>query len=170
MSQNPLTLSLSLITVICATVSHAGEETPERWAAEGKQAILDSLALKPIETKARNVILFVGDGMGISTVTASRIYEGQKRGETGEENRLSFERLPYTALSKTYNTNLQTPDSAGTMTAMVTGVKTRAGFLSPRKEDFEQPNKKGNGDKPPEVIVLPRDLKTDRLPGPLQCP
>jgi len=130
MSQNPLTLSLSLITVICATVSHAGEETPERWAAEGKQAILDSLALKPIETKARNVILFVGDGMGISTVTASRIYEGQRRGETGEENRLSFERLPYTALSKTYNTNLQTPDSAGTMTAMVTGVKTRAGFLS----------------------------------------
>ncbi|MFQ5591726.1 MAG: alkaline phosphatase [Phycisphaerae bacterium] len=76
------------------------------------------------------MILFVGDGMGISTVTASRIFEGQLGGKSGEENVLSFERLPYTALIKTYNTDQQTPDSAGTMTAIVTGVKTRAGALS----------------------------------------
>jgi len=34
------------------------------------------------------------------------------------------------ALAKTYNTNQQTPDSAGTMTAMMTGVKTKAGVIS----------------------------------------
>jgi alkaline phosphatase len=48
----------------------------------------------------------------------------------GEENWLAFERLPYLALAKTYNTNQQVPDSAGTMTAIVTGAKTRAGVLS----------------------------------------
>lgn len=78
---------------------------------------------------ARNLILFVGDGMSLPTVAAARIYEGQLHGATGEENRLAFEAFPYTAFSKTYNTDSQTPDSAGTMTAMVTGAKTRSGVL-----------------------------------------
>lgn len=81
------------------------------------------------KAKAKNVILFIGDGMGVSTVTAARIYEGQKRGEKGEENLLSFEKFPNVALVKTYNTNQQVPDSAGTATAMHTGVKTRAGVI-----------------------------------------
>jgi len=79
--------------------------------------------------KAKNVILFIGDGMGISTVTAARIYDGQSRGETGEENLLSFEHFPNIALVKTYNSNQQVPDSAGTATAMNTGMKTRAGAI-----------------------------------------
>lgn len=83
----------------------------------------------PAEPKAKNVILFIGDGMGIATITAARIYEGQKRGETGEENVLSFERFPNVALVKTYNTNAQVPDSAGTATAMHSGQKTRIGVL-----------------------------------------
>ncbi|MFO6446490.1 alkaline phosphatase [Erythrobacter sp. NE805] len=83
----------------------------------------------PAEPKAKNVILFIGDGMGISTITAARIYEGQKRGETGEENQLSFEKFPQVALVKTYNTNAQVPDSAGTASAINTGVKTRIGVL-----------------------------------------
>lgn len=65
--------------------------------------------------------------MGISTTTAARIFDGQSRGESGEENVLSWEKFPYTALSKTYNTNTQVPDSAGTATAFASGVKTRQG-------------------------------------------
>jgi alkaline phosphatase len=83
----------------------------------------------PAEPRAKNVILFIGDGMGISTITAARIYEAQKRGETGEENQLSFEKFDHVALVKTYNTNAQVPDSAGTATAMHSGVKTRIGVL-----------------------------------------
>lgn len=88
-----------------------------------------SVASTPPPERAKNVILFIGDGMGISTITAARIYEGQKRGETGEENLLSFEKFPQTALIKTYNTDAQVPDSAGTATAMNAGVKTRIGFI-----------------------------------------
>lgn len=83
----------------------------------------------PAEPRAKNVILFIGDGMGISTITAARIYEAQKRGETGEENQLSFEKFDNVALVKTYNTNAQVPDSAGTATAMHSGTKTRIGVL-----------------------------------------
>jgi alkaline phosphatase len=86
-------------------------------------------AAPPPEPRAKNVILFIGDGMGISTITAARIYEAQKRGETGEENSLSFEKFPNVALVKTYNTNAQVPDSAGTATAMHSGQKTRIGVL-----------------------------------------
>lgn len=86
-------------------------------------------AKPPEEPRAKNVILFIGDGMGISTITAARIYDGQKRGQTGEENQLSFEKFPNVALVKTYNTNAQVPDSAGTATAMHSGLKTRIGVL-----------------------------------------
>ena len=79
---------------------------------------------------ARNVILFVGDGMGVSTITAARIFDGQSRGEPGEENSLAFEKFPHVALVKTYNTNQQVPDSAGTATAIHTGTKTRAGVIN----------------------------------------
>jgi len=79
--------------------------------------------------KAKNVILFVGDGMGVSTVTAARILEGQLKGMLGEENNLSFDMFPYTGLAKTYNVDAQTPDSAGTMTAMMSGVKTDVGVI-----------------------------------------
>lgn len=89
------------------------------------------------QSKAKNVILFVGDGMGISTLTAARILEGQLNGMSGEENNLSFELFPYTGLSKTYSVDAQTPDSAGTMTAMMSGVKTDSGVLGV-DEDIER--------------------------------
>jgi len=79
--------------------------------------------------KAKNIILFIGDGMGVSTVTAARILEGQMKGMQGEENNLSFDMFPFTGLAKTYNVDAQTPDSAGTMTAMMTGVKTDVGVI-----------------------------------------
>mgnify|MGYP000542529342 CR=1 FL=1 len=86
-------------------------------------------------SKAKNVILFIGDGMGISTVTAARIYAGQANGTPGEENLLSFEHFPNVALVKTYNTNAQTPDSAGTATAAHSGVKTKAGVIGVDETD-----------------------------------
>ncbi len=95
-------------------------------AADGGQAVASAPAAQP---KAKNVILFIGDGMGISTITAARIYDGQQNGGTGEENSLSFEKFPQLALVKTYNTNQQVPDSAGTATSINSGVKTRAGAI-----------------------------------------
>ncbi len=95
-------------------------------------------AVLPLATRgaARNIILFVGDGMGISTVTAARILEGQLQGKKGEENVLSWGAMPFAGMAKTYNVNAQTADSAGTMTAIMTGVKTDAGVLSVN-EDVE---------------------------------
>ena len=98
-------------------------QTAGEWFRDGQAAVARAKKTQPIVGKARNVILFIGDGMGVSTVTASRILEGQRRGESGEENLLSFEKFPYAALVKTYTTDMQTPDSAGTMNAIVRAAK-----------------------------------------------
>lgn len=103
----------------------AALESSNRWFVAGQKAV------RGLEVqRAKSVILFVGDGMGVSTVTAARIMDGQQQGISGEGHLLSFEKLPHLALAKTYTTDMQVPDSAGTMTAMVTGVKTRSRVLS----------------------------------------
>ncbi len=84
---------------------------------------------QPITSRAKNIILFVGDGMSIPTITAARIYEGQMRGVDGESNNLTIDTFPYSALVKTYTHNAQVADSAPTATAMVTGVKTLNGVI-----------------------------------------
>jgi alkaline phosphatase len=119
-----------MLCLIAAGPLPAAGISPAQWYNNGKQSVMQAEALRPNRHKARNVILFIGDGMGVSTVTAARILQGQQRGEPGEENLLSFERFPYLALSKTYNSNQQTPDSAGTMTAIMTGEKTLAGVIA----------------------------------------
>ncbi len=88
-----------------------------------------SLLISPY-LQAKNVILFLGDGMGVSTITAARIFAGQQKGQTGEEYELSFDKFRNVALIKTYNTDAQVADSAGTISAIVTGTKTRMGVLS----------------------------------------
>ena len=104
-------------------------ENAATWYKAGQKALKEAKQLHPDAHRAKNVILFLGDGMGISTVTASRILQGQMQGRDGEKNSLAFEKLPYVALSKTYSANQQTSDSAPTMTAIVTGVKTNDGEL-----------------------------------------
>ena len=114
------------------------DQTTNSWYTEAQTAISNKLA-RTQATEAKNVILFVGDGMGVSTLTAARILEGQQNGNSGEEGLLSFESFPYTALVKTYNVDAQTPDSAGTMTAMMSGVKTDVGVIGV-DEDIERGN------------------------------
>jgi alkaline phosphatase len=107
--------------------------THNLWYEQGQsvlaQAALNSQSLVNTKGKAKNIILFVGDGMGISTVTATRILAGQQLGKLGEEHQLSFDKFPFSGFAKTYNVDTQTPDSAGTMTAMMSGVKTDAGVI-----------------------------------------
>lgn len=137
-----LVSSLMLSTPVLAdsgSVSQVHSDKPysdsgNPWFTAGEMALKDKAdafrAIRPEKGAAKNVILFVGDGMGISTITAARILDGQNKGMSGEENTLSFGSLPFSGLSKTYNVDQQTPDSAGTMSAMMTGVKTDAGVIS----------------------------------------
>ncbi len=109
--------------------------TGDDYWQSGRAAIAARLKVINRPQRAKNVILMIGDGMGVATVTAARIFDGQypddKRAKaSGEENLLSFEKLPNVALIKTYNTDAQVSDSAGTASALNTGVKTRIGYIN----------------------------------------
>lgn len=119
--------------------SNSWYQQGDAWLTKKLSSLQHTQSAISSSDTAKNVILFVGDGMSISTLTASRIWQGQQKGLLGEEHFLSFEHFPHTALIKTYNSNQQTPDSAGSMTAMMTGVKTRAGMISigPEQNRFE---------------------------------
>ncbi|XP_065640700.1 alkaline phosphatase isoform X1 [Hydra vulgaris] len=106
------------------------QQSENQWFKNGVETIKKKLRVKKINKKAKNVILFIGDGMGPSTVTAARILDGQKKKKKGEENVLSWEEFDNVALSKTYNVDAQVPDSAGTATAFMSGVKTNMGTIN----------------------------------------
>lgn len=118
--------------LVCASAPAGADDNPRAAYrnAANKVANLDLSLASAGHRRAKNVILFVGDGMGVSTVTAARILEGQNNGGMGEENSLSFDQFRHSALVKTYSVNQQTSDSAPTATAMVTGYKANDGAIS----------------------------------------
>lgn len=93
-------------------------EDSRHWHRLANKELEESLSYRWNTKKAKNVILFIGDGMSPDTITASRIYRG------GETSRLAWEHFPHIGILKTYNTDRQVPDSASTATALFGGVKT----------------------------------------------
>ncbi|XP_015749103.1 PREDICTED: alkaline phosphatase, tissue-nonspecific isozyme-like [Acropora digitifera] len=107
--------------------AHTAYQETNKWYTSGVQLLKNNLLFEPNKKTAKNTILFMGDGMGITTITAARILDGQKRNESGEENILGWERFPWSAQSKTYNVNSQSADSGACATAYLCGVKTNQG-------------------------------------------
>ncbi|KAJ8936806.1 hypothetical protein NQ318_003051 [Aromia moschata] len=93
------------------------------WQNKAVVAVKERLHRKINQKTAKNVILFLGDGMSIPTIAAARVYMG------GEEKQLAFEKFPYTGLSKTYCVDHQTADSACSATAYLGGVKANLGTI-----------------------------------------
>lgn len=122
-----------------------------------RQALAELERLKadaPITAKARNIILFIGDGMGVSTLTAARIHQGQQQGVDGESFVPAMDRLTSTALVKTYSHDGQVADSAPTATAILTGVKTRNGVIGIGPEAPESDCATGRRNELPSLFSL----------------
>ena len=105
------------------TPGPARQTSTSRVVALWLTAILTGALPAAADAQTRNVILFVGDGMGVSTVSFTRF------AAVGVDGRLVMDQFPYTALSRTSSADHITPDSAGTMTAMTTGVNTNSGII-----------------------------------------
>ncbi|KAI1285239.1 Alkaline phosphatase, tissue-nonspecific isozyme [Halotydeus destructor] len=128
-----------VLTVQAASSSSSSSLEEEKkatyWLTEGRKNLLERIrAQREVygqETadrlngqKAKNLILFLGDGMGMTTITAGRVYAGERdKLPSPESNYLSFERFPFTSLAKVYNADQLVPDSASTASAILTGVK-----------------------------------------------
>ncbi len=72
------------------------------------------------QPELRNIILLIGDGMGITQISA---------GMFANQNRLSLEQFPVIGLHKPYSANNLITDSAAGATAFASGVKTYNGAI-----------------------------------------
>ncbi|XP_075978121.1 membrane-bound alkaline phosphatase-like [Anticarsia gemmatalis] len=105
------------------------EKNKDHWNIQAQWFLSTKVAM-PLNTKrAKNVIMFLGDGMSITTLAATRVYLGQRYGHLGEELKLSFEAFPYTGLAKTYCVDHNVADSACSGTAYLAGVKANSGTV-----------------------------------------
>lgn len=73
------------------------------WKTRAQMTVRDHLLRQINQNIAKNVIFFLGDGMSIPTLTAARIYMGQRNGSSGEQSKLSFEEFPHVGLSKVFD-------------------------------------------------------------------
>lgn len=85
------------------SIPHAKLNRPEElstdfWFNNAKDFVATKLNQPAGVGTAKNIILFIGDGMSLTTQSAARMYKG------GEEESLSFEEFPYAGLIKTYVT------------------------------------------------------------------
>ncbi len=75
------------------------------------------------DSKVKNIIFCIGDGMGLSQVALARIKAAGKNGK------LYMERMPISAIVRTHSANSLVTDSAASATALATGYKTRNGMI-----------------------------------------
>ncbi|XP_055525364.1 alkaline phosphatase-like [Wyeomyia smithii] len=101
------------------------EVEKQYWIDNGQQLLQEQLSKNHLNLGvARNLIIFIADGMSITTQTATRVFMG------GEQMQLSFEQFPYAGLAKTYCINYQVSDSGCTASAILTGVKNNYGTIA----------------------------------------
>lgn len=118
-----------LDTIMNPSYIPADEKHGFYWRKSASEVLKSKLKETLNTNKAKNGIMFIGDGMSLATVMAARTFAGQMERELGEDNILDFEKFPVTGLARTYCIDAQVPDSACTATSYLTGVKTKYGVI-----------------------------------------
>ena len=86
--------------------------------------VLLTPALLSAQGRARNVVLFLADAGGTSTIAAASLHAH------GAPRKLFIQSMPHVALADTSTASQIVTDSAAGMTAIVTGQKTQNGVIS----------------------------------------
>lgn len=145
---------MGLALLVAPATAQPAPSTTEQYR-EQAAAELEALRSAPSRpARARNVIIFIGDGMGISTLTAARILAGQTLGVDGESFVTAMDRLEHTALVKTYSHDAQVSDSAPTATAILAGVKTRNSVIGVGPEALENDCASGLANQLPSLLAI----------------
>jgi alkaline phosphatase len=109
----------AVVGVGCHGRDHGGDMArPSPDMADNNTPSPASPDMTPVAAApATRVLFFLGDGMGIATMTAARIYA------VGEDGDLTMDTLPETGFVHTYSNDAMVTDSAPSMSAYMTGVK-----------------------------------------------
>ncbi|VDP72566.1 unnamed protein product [Schistosoma curassoni] len=97
-------------------------ETWKRLAVERFSKFEQSLYYSSLK-RPKNIILFIGDGMSLNTVTGARYLKAEKMNLLGGDVQLEWENWPVASLVRTFNSDRLTTDSGSAATAFMSGVK-----------------------------------------------
>lgn len=106
------------------------------WSQKKSKVVVAAAPLR----QAKNVILLIGDGMGLTHISAGMYFNN---------NQSQFERFPVAGLHKAYSASDLITDSAAGATAFASGIKTYNGAIGvntdsmPVKTILEQAEEKG---------------------------
>jgi len=114
--------SLLIVGIFMLFACEQGDDV--EMVALGSDTNLPSVLQKSTRSKAKNVILFIGDGMGPNQVAIAKLATG------GPDHRLSFENFPITGIVYNHSANSVYTDSAAAATTWSTGVKTINRYLA----------------------------------------
>jgi alkaline phosphatase len=104
--------AIALMSLLCCS--------PRAEQSIPNAAVAKTLGANQPTRKAKNVILLIGDGMGLTQISAALYMNG---------NKLNMERFPVTGLHKNYAANDLVTDSSAGATAFACGVKTYNGAV-----------------------------------------
>ncbi len=115
-------MRISFVWILILLIPFAGIAQPK---AKKEKKPLET-ALNTPARRAKNVILLIGDGMGLTQISS---------GLYNNNNALSLERFPFTGLQKTHASDDLITDSAAAGTAIACGVKTKVGAIGVGKDN-----------------------------------
>ncbi|CAI2737058.1 unnamed protein product [Dicrocoelium dendriticum] len=90
-------------------------------AADQKLAEFEKVYKNVMRVRPKNAILFIGDGMSVSTVVGARYLKAVNLGLAAGELHLEWENWPSVALVRTHNADRMTTESASSATAILGG-------------------------------------------------
>lgn len=103
-----------ILLIFLALSCNTTKSSPEIPASDNEKELSNSTE------KAKNIIFLIGDGMGLTQITAAMY---------ANKNRINLERFPVVGLHKTHSSNNLVTDSAAAATAFACGVKTYNGAI-----------------------------------------
>ncbi len=129
-----LSLFITLIGFSQQSTYHDGNYKSEKggivYVAQKQHIVDDVKAVADPNAQIKNVILLIGDGMGLSHIFAAM---------TANNDRLYIDQMPFVGLQKTKAKDNYRTDSAGAASALATGKKTNYGSISVDENDLPMP-------------------------------
>src|SRR3981081_4268675 len=112
---------------------------------------------RPLAAKKKNVIFFLGDGMGQGPITAARILS-QGMSEGKYFGLLEMDRMEYRGIVTTSGVDAIATDSANSISAYVTGHKASVNAMGVYEGLDADPSKHPHVERIPQLLKRPRGL------------
>ncbi len=121
-------ITLLLLAVVFLAISCKESEKVLQYYQTPNTYDIVNVQMPPVTNEVKNVIIMIGDGMGLEQVSCAWVLN---------KGKLNLDNFPYIGLSRTYCTNKLITDSGAGGTALAAGVKTAYSHVGTAKDSTD---------------------------------